>query len=252
MKIMKLSKSEIDQLCGNVSDSISNNDYGNAVVQLECVLGSKVPFRNLDKIGLRIGATFKSDIAQLFEFIDQLVGTDAVGSYVIASSALIPLLEYDLDLVISKAEEIIIKGSVWYVCDSVAERVFGNALVQDFEHMLRYLEKLLENENKWINRSAGVAIHYFNKRVKEREDLSAQLLRITEPYIELKDRDIVKGLGWGIKTTGKYHPDLATTFLLRQLKNGKKLSKVLIKKAITYLPQANKEEIMKYVQGIQT
>jgi hypothetical protein len=128
MKIMKLSKSEIDQLCGNVSDSISNNDYGNAVVQLECVLGSKVPFRNLDKIGLGIGATFKSDIAQLFAFIDQLVGTDAVGSYVIASSALIPLLRYDLDLVLSKAEEIIIKGSIWYVCDSVAERVFGNAL----------------------------------------------------------------------------------------------------------------------------
>ncbi|NMC61241.1 MAG: DNA alkylation repair protein, partial [Candidatus Methanofastidiosa archaeon] len=54
---------------------------------------------------------------------------------------------------------------------------------------------------------------------------------------------VVKGIGWGLKTIGKYHPDLLVPFLKKQIKLKKKISKIIIRKALTYLPKEKRLEI---------
>lgn len=247
MKDIDLTKEKIENISKNVTSQIKKEEYLIAVSKLSVILKSKVPFSKLDKIGVSIGKALIKDYQKISKFVDQLVKTDAMGSYVIASSALRPQIKKNLDAMLTQTKEIIIKGDVWHVCDNVSERTLGPALVQDFDKTLPHLHSFLSDNNLWIKRSAGVAIHFFNKRVRDRKDLSLKLLLAVEPYIEMKQKDVVKGIGWGIKTTGKYHPQITTDFLVKQLKADKKLSKLLIRKALTYLPAKNKAEIQKYV-----
>lgn len=98
-------------------------------------------------------------------------------------------------------------------------------------------------ENKWVVRSVGVAIHFFSKRIKDEPEKIKRLLKLIEPYIEVKQVDVVKGIGWGLKTIGKYHPDLLAAFLEKQWRLRKRMSKLMIRKALTYLPVQEKKRL---------
>ncbi|MBU7016143.1 MAG: DNA alkylation repair protein [Theionarchaea archaeon] len=85
-----------------------------------------------------------------------------------------------------KSREYIIKGDTWYVCDIIGERSLGHALVNSFDKSLPWFKKFLNDENKWVKRSVGAAIHFFSKRVIDQPEKTQLLLDLTEPHIEEK------------------------------------------------------------------
>lgn len=131
------------------------------------------------------------------------------------------------------------------MCDIIGERSIGYSLVNHFDRTTVWLKTFLEDENRWVRRSAGMAIHFFSKRVVAQPEKTRILLKLAEPFIEEKQIDAVKGIGWGLKTIGKHHPDLLVEFLKKQVDKKKRMSKVILRKAVTYLDNERKEEMLR-------
>ncbi|MBU1177832.1 DNA alkylation repair protein [Patescibacteria group bacterium] len=205
------------------------------------ILDNKIPFAKLDKLGSLIGQASLDNKQKYFPFFDAIIKYNAMGGFVVVSRALIPHLDQDMKRVMTKSREYIIQGDTWYVCDIIGERSLGQALVDHFDQTLPYLQKLLSDDNNWVKRSVGVAIHFFSKRVIDQSEKTTRLLGLIEPHLEDKQIDVAKGIGWGLKTIGKYHPKLLVKFLVRRIKLGQKISATVMRKAITYLaPQEKK------------
>lgn len=247
MAQVKYTKDQIQKLTDKITIKISGKRFEEAFQLIKPVLDQKVWFPDLDSIGLNLGQKNLDRKADLFTFLDKIVEYNAMGSYVIASKALIPFLEDSFEEVIEKTKEYIIKGDVWHVCDNTSERSLGQALVDYFDKTVPVLEKFLKSNDRWLQRAVGVAIHFFQKRRKNDLKRSIVLLQLTEPYFEKQQRDVAKGIGWGMKTIGKHHPELLTEYLIKQLRSGRVPSKIIIRKSLTYLPVSNKERILKYV-----
>jgi 3-methyladenine DNA glycosylase AlkD len=128
----------------------------------------------------------------------------------------------------------------------IGERSLGHAVVNFYDESIPWLKKFLKDDNKWVNRSVGVAIHFFSKRVADQPEKTKILLHVVEPYLEEKQKDFVKGVGWGLKTIGKHHPDILVDFMKRQA--NRNLSSLLIRKAVTYLEEEKKAEVTQALQ----
>jgi 3-methyladenine DNA glycosylase AlkD len=242
---MNLSKQEIDTLANQVVDAVVCG--GNPFEMLKPILDTKCPFAKLDMLGHRIGTSGSVDSQKFFKLFDTIIEYNAMGGFVIVGQALIHFLPYTFEKVMEKSKEYIIKGDVWYVCDIIGERSIGHAVVEYFDESILWLQTFLDDDNKWVKRSAGVAIHFFSKRVVDQPEKTKILLQVVEPYLEEKQKDFVKGIGWGLKTIGKHHPDILVDFIKKQAH--KNMSALLIKKAVTYLEEEKKNEIKKVLQG---
>ena len=135
----------------------------------------------------------------------------------------------------------IIAGGKWFSTDILAERVLGRALLSDFDGSLALLSPWREDPNRWVRRALGVGVHTWGKRSYGSEALSPQadsLLTFLEPLFEEKEVDAVKGIGWGLKTIGRFYPDRLARWLDDQLfikrRNPRQL---MLRKALTYLSE---------------
>ncbi len=97
-----------------------------------------------------------------------------------------------------------------------------------------------------------MTIHLFTKRVKNAPEKIEILLKLIEPSIGDKRVSVVKGIGWALKTIGKYYPGILEEFLEEQLNAGKRISKLLLRKATTYLQPETKGRIMDYARNLQS
>lgn len=238
-----ISKKEIEQLAEKVVNlTVSGNSEG-ALTVLKPILDFKCPFAKLDTLGRQIGkASVQIDIPKFFETFDRIIDYNAMGGVVIVGQSLIHFLPLAFEKVMEKSREYIIKGDVWYVCDIIGERSLGHALVCHFDTTVPWLKKFLDDDNKWIRRSVGVSIHFFSKRVLDQPQKTRVLLKLIEPHLEEKQIDFVKGIGWGLKTIGKHHPDILVDFLKPHMK--KNISALLVRKAVTYLGEERKSEVL--------
>lgn len=232
---------DIENLVKTLSQPLSATEI---IPLFKPILDAKCPFTKLDVLGRKIGNLHSDNPDHLLKILDTLIEYNAMGSYVIAGQALISLLSHDLERALTKSKEYIIIGDTWYVCDIIGERSIGHALVNHFDCTVIWLQKFFEHENRWVRRSAGVAIHFFSKRVTTQPEKTKILLELVEPFIEEKQIDVVKGIGWGLKTIGRHHPDLLVEFLKRQIDTKKKISKVTLRKAVTYLENDKRNLIM--------
>ncbi|MGC1122987.1 MAG: DNA alkylation repair protein [Candidatus Methanofastidiosia archaeon] len=203
-----LSREEIDGIAHQVAEACVCEEYEAAFRVLKPVLDEKCPFSRLDLLGKRIGQAGVDEHEKFLAAFDEITEYNAMGSYVIVGQALIWFLPSHLESVMKKSREYIIKGDTWYVCDIIGERSLGYAVVNHFDEILPWLERFLNDENRWVKRSAGVAIHFFSKRVVDQPEKTQKLLHMLEPHITEKQIDVVKGIGWGLKTIGRHHPDL--------------------------------------------
>lgn len=242
-----LSNKDIRELAAKSVSSLLDSSPEILLESLKPILNSKCSFYKLDLLGELIGYELKEDLDKLINGFDALIKYNKMGSYVICSKGLTQLLPNNLGLVMEKSRDYIIFGDTWYVCDIVGERSIGQSLVDYFDLTLPWIKKFLDDKNKWIKRSAGVSMHFFTKRTKNEKEKTILLLNTLEPYIEEKNIDIVKGIGWGLKTIGRYYPELLTSFMQEQLSKKRKISRVIIRKSLTYLPIENKLEIEKLV-----
>jgi 3-methyladenine DNA glycosylase AlkD len=241
------SPQELQQLDKLFVDKVFNQEPQAAADVLKPLLNTKCSFAKLDLLGRSIGAKAKEHPAIFFSAFDCIVASQAMGGFVVVGEALASILETDFECAMGKTREYIVKGATWYVCDIIGERSIGKGVVTQFDKSLPYLKQFLDDENKWVKRSAGVAVHFFAKRVQHDPQKAQVLLELLAPHIEEKQVGIVKGIGWGLKTIGKYYPDIAVSFLIGQLKTKKKLSAFMMRKALTYLPADRKAEVLRYV-----
>jgi len=211
---------------------------------LNPILTSKTSFPQLDRIGLAFGKSAKSAPLKYIELFDEIQKDNRMGGYVIIGKALSVLLDIDLQLCLLKAREYLIKGDRWYVCDILGERVYGQALLRNFEETLPHLERFSRDQNRWVKRSVGVAVHSFVKRTHNDKERIKRLLELLSLQIEEKDTSAIKGIGWGLKTIGKYQPQLLEKYLRITLES-KRMSKLMLRKAATYLKPDVKEELSK-------
>ena len=73
-------------------------------------------------------------------------------------------LTQDMDTSFQKAAAYIESGAEWYVTDIIGERVFGVALLTQFNVSLKKLKVLSKHPCNWVVRAIGPGAHYAIKK----------------------------------------------------------------------------------------
>ena len=202
------------------------------------VLAERTPFRLLEHIGIAVGA---APVKVVNPFLERIASAGTEGGWVIIGSALKKQLDRDLAGAHARCRSFIILADIWYATDILGERVPGPALTTAFEPALALLKPWCVDSNRWVRRAVGVSIHFWAKRSQGEAELTDQattLLALAEPMFEERDRDAVKGVGWGLKTLGRYYPDLVADWLAKQVVHRQRRCRAtLLRKALTYLTE---------------
>jgi hypothetical protein len=205
------------------------------------MLQRRTPFRSLDEIGRSIGGI---EEGVLLPFLDRIADTKSEGAWVVVASALGARLPAHASTSFECSRTYIIIGDIWYAADIFGERVPGPALIMDFRAALPLLSPWRQDHNSWVRRAVGVAVHCWAKRSKGEAALVPQanaLLDFLAPVFSESDLRALKGIGWGLKTMGKYFPQQTADWLSGQVARPHR--RPLLSKAITYLSASQKEEI---------
>jgi 3-methyladenine DNA glycosylase AlkD len=221
----------------------SSNPSADIYAQLAPILTERTPFRFLDLIGEGLAdcPAAKLDLIQ-----NEIAAHATIGGWTVIASALRACLKVDLAGTLSKTHAFIIRADVWYACDCFGERVLGQAMVEQFQAALRLLSSWRSDENRWVRRSAGVAGHLWAKRTKGAEEYhlqAAELLNFYKPMLEERQLDAAKGVGWALKTLGRYYPDSLIKFFNENRNTC--ITAVINRKALKFLPEEKKAQLMR-------
>ena len=200
------------------------------------VLSRRIPFPHLEHIGRAMAL---DDLEEMAPFLDRIAASRSEGGWVIIAAALQRYLPERPEAVFRRTRAYIIQADVWYACDIFGERIPGIALLQAFDRSLALLAPWRDDANPWVRRTVGVAVHTWAKRTRGAPDALPQaqiLLQFLEPLLEERDTRALKGIGWGLKTLGRYYPELTAHWLETQLRQGKQPRALMVRKAVTYLP----------------
>jgi hypothetical protein len=208
---------------------------------LSPVLTERTPFDKLGRIGEIVGDGCLESTNDLLSLI---AADKTEGGWVIIGCALGRQLDRDLEGALARCQAFIIAGDVWYAADTMGERVPGQALVDRFQPALELLSPWREHEDAWVRRAVGVAVHLWAKRSRGEPHHAAQateLLAFLEPMFAEWDMRAVKGVGWGLKTMGRFYPDLVAAWLPGQL--SRRHRKLMVRKALTYLSEEQRTRV---------
>lgn len=172
-------------------------------------LTQKIKFPLLEFLADHLSGLIPDQQKELF--LKRLIATDALGSYVIAGKLLQNILPVKTTKALELAEEFIISGDAWFVCDIVGERVFGHALLTQPELSIKVLKGLTKHSNSWMLRVIGVAAHYAIKNGL-RKNFAEEVFEILLSLSQAKDFHTKKGIGWAAKTAVKFYPDFASRY----------------------------------------
>jgi 3-methyladenine DNA glycosylase AlkD len=236
---------EADQLGARVGVLVDDDQPEKAYGLLSPVLAERTPFRYLDRIG---GAVGKGSLPKTNGFLERIARDRTQGGWVVIASALGQQMDRDFDGAFERCRAFVVAADVWYGADIPGERVPGPALVRDFESALTELGPWREDANRWVRRTVGVAVHFWAKRSRGAPELEPQaeaLLGFLEPMFEEWEMDAVKGVGWGLKTLGRYYPELVSGWLVEQVVRRRRRHRALmLRKAVTYLPDEQRNRVL--------
>jgi 3-methyladenine DNA glycosylase AlkD len=243
-----MKSSEATNLGCEMAGLIQTNRLVEAHQRLAPILAARTPFALLDRIGEAIG---RGTGPAVNEFLDQVAAGRSMGGWPLIGSALRQQLGGDLHGAFERCQAFIIQGDTWYATDSLGERVPGPALVDQFEAALYLLARWGEDQNRWVRRAVGVSVHLWAKRARgdaEKAEQAGRLLGLLEALFSEGDMDAVKGIGWGLKTLGRYYPELTADWLRHQVAN-RPYRAMMLRKALTYLPPEQRASIEKAARG---
>lgn len=140
---------------------------------------------------------------------DKIIELQTIGGNTIAGKLLQLRTEKNLNESFKKAEEYIIYGNMWYVCDIIGERVMGHSLLKQPEEVIPRLQKLAKHPNNWMVRTIGVATHYAVKKGLKKKDAET-MFQLLLSLSNTTDFHTKKGIGWAAKTIAKFHPEIIT------------------------------------------
>ena len=238
---MKPTMRDADAVASKAEALIREGNLERTCGVLDPLAFGRTKFPILDRVGTRLGQASLKEPAFL-EALDRMISRGSVGYYVIVGSALAQRLGSNMATCLEKTAEYVVIGENWAKCDSIAERVWGEALVCNFPRAHKYLARMRDHDNRWIRRAVGVAVHHFAKRRPSATTELRKLLALLAPELDEREYDVIKGIGWGFKTIGKYQPKLLTKFLENHVKRVHP-TKLMLKKATTYLPARTKRQL---------
>jgi hypothetical protein len=235
---------QADALGAELASSLQQRDLDQACAVLNPVLAERTPFRFLDRIGQAVGA---SSLREANPFLERIATKRTEGGWVVIGSALRAQRDRDLEGALARCRTWIAAAGTWYASDILGERVPGPALVDSFERALDLLAPWRHDPNRWVRRAVGVAIHFWAKRSRGAPELAVHagtLLEFLDPMFEEWEMDAAKGIGWGLKTLGRYYPDLVASWLEEQVFQRQRRHRALtLRKAITYLPDHHRARL---------
>jgi 3-methyladenine DNA glycosylase AlkD len=224
-----------------IATLVNAGELESAYALLAPVLAGRTPFAKLDLIGKAVGA---APMQPVNAFLGHIGAHRTEGGWVVIGAALGQQLQRDLPGAFERCRRYILAADVWYGADILGERVPGPALVSDFTPALELLAPWRQDQNAWIRRTTGVAVHFWAKRSRGAAELAPQaqaLLGFLEPLFDERDMSAVKGVGWGLKTLGKHYPDLLAAWLAEEIVPAEHQHRALmLRKALTYLSEAQR------------
>jgi len=235
---------EARELGARVAALVQAGQPEEAHALLAPTLAERTPFRLLRHIGEAVGAGSLGPACpdrsrRVDTFLERIAADKTEGGWVVIASALEGHLGHDLAGAFARCRAFIIAADVWYAADTLGEGVAGQALVSYFQPALDLLAPWRQDANPWVRRAVGTAVHFWAKRSRGAADHVPQakaLLAFLDPMFEEWDMTAVKGVGWGLKTLGKYYPDLVTDWLAQQVLPSRRRHRALmLRKALTYL-----------------
>ena len=233
---------EARDLGRRVAACVHKQEIEEAYRLLAPVLEERTPFPKLGLIGDAVGA---GRLDTTNAFLDVIASERTEGGWVVIGTALGRQLDRDLPGAFRRCRDYIVAADVWYGADILGERVPGPALVESFEPAVARLSPWREDQNVWVRRAVGVAVHFWAKRSRGAEGLASRaqaLLRLLEPMFEEWEMSAVKGVGWGLKTLGKHYPDLVADWLAQEVGPGERHHRALmLRKALTYLSEQQRK-----------
>ena len=237
---------EARELGEQISSLVCGGQGSEAYAQLARVLNERTPFRLLDILGETVGV---GPLEAVNGFLQQIAARRTEGGWVVIGSALRKQLDRDPAGALALCREFIAAADVWYATDILGERVPGPAFVGYFYPSLARLAPWRADANRWVRRTVGVAVHFWAKRRRGAVEYAPQaekLLAFLEPMFEERKLDAVKGIGWGLKTLGRYYPELVTDWLERQVVEKQRPHRALmLHKATTYLSNEQRARLSK-------
>jgi 3-methyladenine DNA glycosylase AlkD len=229
------------ELGKRIAEHVNAGEVEKAYALLAPVLAERTPFAKLGLIGEAVGG---GPVERANAFLEEIASHETEGGWVVIGKALGQQLMRDLPGALERCRRYIIAADVWYGADILGERVPGPALVAHFEPAMELLVPWRQDENAWVRRAVGVAVHFWAKRSRGAEDLAPQvkaLLRFLEPMFGEREMAAVKGVGWGLKTLGRHYPDLVADWLAEEVAPGERHHRALmLRKALTYLSEAQR------------
>jgi len=234
---------EFGKLVGSL---VQNDDLVGAYQELSPALTNRTLFRILEKISLGIWqVTGVASLSIVNTFLDHIAARKTEGGWVVIGSLLRSQLDADMPAALTRCHKYLTSAEVWYVADILGERLPGPALLVDFDAALRLLHPWRADPNRWVRRDVGVAVHFWAKRSQINIVRAQRLLSLLEPMFEERNLDALKGVGWGLKTIGKYYPGLISEWLADQMfENQSHPRALMLRKALTYLPESQRARIM--------
>lgn len=231
-----MNKIEARRLGESVATLVRNGQISKAYEMLSPALVARTQFYKLDCIGEEIGAV---TLEMADPLLDYIADTRSEGGWVVIASTLREHLGSDLSGTFDRCREFIIQADIWFGADIQGERVPGPALVSDCEATLDQLNSWRGDSNRWVRRTVGVAVHFWAKRTRgERPVQARRLLTFLEPMFEENEIGAAKGVGWGLKTLGRYHSELLANWLDDQINQKQRSYRALtLRKALTYLSE---------------
>jgi 3-methyladenine DNA glycosylase AlkD len=237
-------KAELRHLATACRDAVATGEIEEALSQLRPLISARTPFSQLDMTGEIFATAAAANPAGFNSLLDSLAATNAIGAWPLIGSALAAAYTPgDLPRAFAAARRYILQADVWHAADAIAERVLGEGLRADFDTAISLLEPWREEHSPWLRRAVGVAAHRYAKRERDHPARARRLLELLAPMFDERETAAIKGVGWGLKTIGKFHPDLLQPWLDTQMATGHP-RKLMIRKATTYLPQKVKDRFL--------
>ena len=237
---------EADRLGKHLASLLREGSLDAAHTLLAPVLAERTRFALLDRIGAAL-APVPEEVTDAF--LDHVAAGRTEGGWVVIASALRQRLGEDPAGAFSRSRAYIVSADTWYGADIFGEPVPGPALVADLHGHLPILAAWREDPNRWVRRTIGVAVHFWAKRSRgapERAPDAETLLAFLEPMFGKWEMDAVKGVGWGLKTLGRHYPHLVADWLVHQVSAGRRHRALMLRKALTYLPEDERERVVRW------
>jgi 3-methyladenine DNA glycosylase AlkD len=228
---------------GRISSLINDGKIHEADDILLPILHEKTPFPVLGAIGMHLGT---GDRIRVDGYLDQIAAGGTMGGWVVIASALRSRIPVNMPDLFSRCRTYTLMADTWYGVDIFGERVPGPALTLDFDQSVELLKPWRPDPNRWIRRMVGVAVHYRAKQAHGKDQFRPQvlmLLDLLDPMFSEKEYDAVKGVGWGLKTLGKFYPELLADWLVLQVR--KPHSALMMRKAMKFLTPELRAKVLR-------